>query len=259
MGNVGNSMSSDAMGPYASFTPIAIALVITLVLLIVYYKFNSHNRYAGYCKLLNEESWNIPSELNEDVYTWEICIDRLRHFDTHKHELISLCEGATIEVEGNVDDAKKRQIKDKFSSEIQDISGLDPKIDNNKKRNGFRLFRRSIRGEHDSSSWGFPIRVTLVFFLTSTVNILWNCWIYLADIITFSQCQQGRIRSNYCANNISYSQHRYIFSVVVSLVVFIWKTPHAYEWQLHSSQFLSEVYPNSKQLLVSISTNYSTI
>ena len=76
------------MGPYASFTPIAIALVITLVLLIVYYKFNSHNRYAGYCKLLNEESWNIPSELNEDVYTWEICIDRLRHFDTHKHELI---------------------------------------------------------------------------------------------------------------------------------------------------------------------------
>ena len=77
MGNVGNSMSSDAMGPYASFTPIAIALLIMLVLLIVYYKFNSHNRYAGYCKLLNEESWNIPSELNEDVYTWEICIDRL--------------------------------------------------------------------------------------------------------------------------------------------------------------------------------------
>ena len=37
---IDNSMSSDAMGPYASFTPIAIALVITLVLLIVYYKFN---------------------------------------------------------------------------------------------------------------------------------------------------------------------------------------------------------------------------
>ena len=37
------------------------------------------------------------------------------------------------------------------------------------------------------------------------------------------------------------SHNRYIISVVVSLVFFIWKTPHAYEWQRHSSQFLSEV------------------
>ena len=34
---------------------IIISLLISLVFLILLYKFNSHNRFVGYCKLLNQE------------------------------------------------------------------------------------------------------------------------------------------------------------------------------------------------------------
>ena len=137
---IDNSSAGDAISPFVAFIPISIALVITLVLLIIYYKFNSHNRYAGYCKLLNEETWTIQPAFNEDVYTWEICIGQLRHFDTHQNELIGLCGDVTIDVENKLDKDIIRRKSNNFSADIQKILRIDPDIDKKNGRDSICLF-----------------------------------------------------------------------------------------------------------------------
>lgn len=53
------------------------AFVVTLILDVVFYKFHSHNRYAGYCKLLARESYPWPDD-REQIHMWEECVGALR-------------------------------------------------------------------------------------------------------------------------------------------------------------------------------------
>ena len=83
-----------------------ISIIVSLVLWVLFYKFNSHNFHAGYCKLLNKESWLLrpgaPPESShkksDDFLAWEWCIGELRKINTKPGELhrilkYDLCDG----------------------------------------------------------------------------------------------------------------------------------------------------------------------
>lgn len=63
------------VGPLALFyTPLALSLILLLVLFVLYYKFNSHNRFAGYSYALSAEQWADQPHRQDDMVIWEICI-----------------------------------------------------------------------------------------------------------------------------------------------------------------------------------------
>lgn len=76
-GKVSENSSYLAMG----FASILLGLVATLVLFLLSYKFTSCNRYAGYTKLLAHESFKSEQLADQDIFLWEICVDRLRGAD----------------------------------------------------------------------------------------------------------------------------------------------------------------------------------
>lgn len=79
-GKTSDKPSDVAMG----FAAILLAILSTLVLFLLSYKFTSHNRYAGYSKLLTHERFSSKDLENEDIFFWEICIDKLRATDSNK-------------------------------------------------------------------------------------------------------------------------------------------------------------------------------
>src|SRR5437660_260634 len=60
-----------------------LALVVTMLTGLLFYKFHSHNRYVGYCKLLAQEQYSGLESLGE-FYLWESCMARLRAYDMSK-------------------------------------------------------------------------------------------------------------------------------------------------------------------------------
>jgi len=97
-GKTSEKTSDLAMG----FAAILLAVVSTLVLFLLSYKFTSHNRYAGYSKLLTHERFtktSIPAD--EDIFLWEICLDKLRASDRGNDkwkDLLRYCEENTAYV-----------------------------------------------------------------------------------------------------------------------------------------------------------------
>src|SRR5438067_87634 len=60
-----------------SCAAILFADVSMLILFLLSYKFTSHNRYAGYSKLLTHEHFSAKAALDKHIYLWEICVDIL--------------------------------------------------------------------------------------------------------------------------------------------------------------------------------------
>lgn len=78
---------------------------MSFVLLILFYKFYSHNRLAGYCKLLNHERHSMDETKDEtkskdgesiSLFAWEICIERLRASDISPKALLDLLDRIKI-------------------------------------------------------------------------------------------------------------------------------------------------------------------
>ena len=46
----------DFLAP--AYISLSLSIIVVLVLVILFYKFNSHNRFAGYRKLLIQEVWD---------------------------------------------------------------------------------------------------------------------------------------------------------------------------------------------------------
>ena len=72
---------------FLAYSAASLVIIEMLVLLILFYKFNSHNRGAAYCKVLSHESCLI-SEDQENIISWELCIQELRDSDTNKAAFI---------------------------------------------------------------------------------------------------------------------------------------------------------------------------
>lgn len=133
---------------------LSLATIISFVLLIVYYKFYSHNRFAGYCKLLNHERYKTPEEFKEiPFFAWEIAVGRLRDCDTDINSYNKLIEEAKIEGLENND----------LEIALEDYKSDKPKKDSYKKWKGTWYLIKALFGYVKTNSWGFPPYVVSMF------------------------------------------------------------------------------------------------
>jgi len=74
------SKSSDQSSTSLAFSllSLAIILVLSCILEILFYKFHSHNRYAGYCKALTVERYTYSESSPEHIILWEVALSDLR-------------------------------------------------------------------------------------------------------------------------------------------------------------------------------------
>jgi len=151
-----------------AFISLILAVTISIVLFIIFYKFNSHNRYAGYCKLLNQEQLKTEdtqvSQKNYDVTSWEICMDRLRISDFEDkpfEDLLPDLVGDDI-------------IKADKINEILELSGKNKKADEGRYLKGIKIILEILRGKVQSKSWQFPIFVVGVFISLATIYVVFS-------------------------------------------------------------------------------------
>lgn len=64
--------------PFYATACLVAAFITVLVLRVILYKFNSTNRYAGYCKLLSQERYDIENSSSNQIHLWEPCLSLLR-------------------------------------------------------------------------------------------------------------------------------------------------------------------------------------
>lgn len=136
--------------------------IMSFVLLVLYYKFSSHNRFAGYCKLLNHEDYYAVRQVrkvegagNRAIFSWEVALERLRASDTKPELLVGLIEHVRV---ADLD-------KDQLRCVLEHHTGKRPLKDKHKFWRGIVILFKALRGQVDTRSWGFPPIITAVFFV----------------------------------------------------------------------------------------------
>jgi hypothetical protein len=131
-----------------AFISFVLSIMMSFVLLVLFYKFYSHNRFAGYCKLLNQEDLG-SSDDGKDVclLSWEVCIERLRASDSSPNVASDL-----------VNKVKIQNIEDRVSLGllINEYIGKNPPGDRNKFLRGLKILLLAMIGSIETRSWGFP-------------------------------------------------------------------------------------------------------
>jgi hypothetical protein len=142
-----------------AFASTLLAISITLVLRLLSYKFRSHNRYAGYSKLLAHERYLQGDRNPEHLLCWEICVDRQRDSDLHPKRLLDYCGEPTNAVPpiGNL------------RASLENYCGPTRTADQGAWTKGLRLMIFS--GPEQSGSWQFPLYVARVFAALDLVFI----------------------------------------------------------------------------------------
>ena len=137
-------------------TSLSLSAILNFILLILYYKFYSHNRFAGYCKLLNHERYEIQKE-GTSFLSWEMALERLRFSDISPKSLLELVKN--IEV--------KELEKPSLTHLLSKHTGRNPASDNAKFKKGCKILVQAILGKIETRSWGFPPIVVALFCILS--------------------------------------------------------------------------------------------
>ena len=151
------------------YTSLLSSVIISLVLLIILYKFNSHNRMAGYCKVLSHENYHIADGDNNNIFvTWEICIGRLMHYSLPSNSpkevyrsIEKLCQLI------NSEDINKRQL----IKLVYYITVTPSPIDNAKFLKGFKVIYEVLTNRLNTESWAYPAYITSIF-LSITLTMI---------------------------------------------------------------------------------------
>jgi hypothetical protein len=154
-------LGSKAFEKQTDFSTGVIAMLIsilsTLILFLLSYKFTSHNRYAGYSKLLTHERYDTGSLIGKNFFCWEICIDIVRGWAFDRPRLMAdlAALGDCVRPINNLEE------------KVQALfPGGDAKKDKwNRLRGCFLML--SCTGEK-SGSWRFPLYIARVF---AAINI----------------------------------------------------------------------------------------
>ncbi|KAA3618540.1 MAG: hypothetical protein D8M58_21390 [Calditrichaeota bacterium] len=180
---------------YVAQISLILSIVISLVLSIIFYKFNSHNRYAGYCKLLNQEHINIKTTAESldlirdiDIESWEICVNRLRHSDFEDKPFKNLYEGYHI----------TDVITQDLQISVEYYSGRNNAADKHRFWKGILLIFELIVGRVNTRSWQFPLFVTGIFAILVLIYLIASLYFY-SHVYTFD-LEQGTFN----ASNIAY-------------------------------------------------------
>jgi hypothetical protein len=140
--------------PTIALVALLLGLGLKLVLFLLMYKFHSHNRYCGYCKLLEQERFQHDPKnpaVPRVVFIWELCLDRLRQSDFRKGGL----DLEMDDYEGHL--PNEAGLKDK----AREYSGTTPEADEGRFLKGWMLFLHSKAEER--GTWQFPLYVARIF------------------------------------------------------------------------------------------------
>lgn len=150
-----------------TYFSLILSLIFSMVLLILLYKFNSHNRYAGYSMLLNQERHDKKqTDMNNQtqLIAWELCIERLRRSDIKPKQLTLLVTKIKTEMDAET-------LKD-LAWIINKYTGPKPPIDRRKRLKGAYHLILSLLGRVKTNSWAFPSFVVSMFFILVFAFIL---------------------------------------------------------------------------------------
>jgi len=140
-----------------AYTSLVLSVIISFVLLILLYKFNSHNRFVAYCKILSHERYDISEKGKVgQLLSWEITIEKLTYSDLKADLLIDLIRDI------HVDDLEE----DKLIFLLSDYTGKKPKKDRNRFIKGLKILMLSLIGRKiETQSWRFPPIIVAMFLL----------------------------------------------------------------------------------------------
>ncbi len=158
--------------PPIGYASLGISVIAVLMLLILVYKFISHNRYAGYCLLLSKEIWE-KHQREDELLIWEVCVDQLRASDAE--------ESAHVPPE--------------YKEQFEKVFPAVRKI-REEQTNGFTMWFlfKALFQFQKTFSWGFPITILRIFLIVIMFGILFGGYILLWPI-ALEDCTAGEARS----------------------------------------------------------------
>lgn len=151
------------------FVSFATSVIVTLVLAILFYKFNSHNRYAAYSLVLADETYEkkpaqYPSHDASHV-AWELCMERIRMADRRPDSFRDLANIALTSRSQDGDAA----VQYKWMLDQYLPRDGRPPVDANKFWFGVKHLVLALFGKTKTISWAFPPPVVAVFFVLTAI------------------------------------------------------------------------------------------
>lgn len=132
-----------------AYSSLAISFIAISILYILLYKFISHNRYVGYCLLLNQEIWDQNDCRYDDIFIWELCLTLLRKSEIAKHAEVSQ--------------------NDRISEEDKELDSILLKVKQQQASYGVMddilFFIKSLLTIQKTPSWGFPTTIVRIIFI----------------------------------------------------------------------------------------------
>jgi len=159
-----------------TFISASFSMLVSLVLVVLFYKFNSHNRFAGFCKLLNHERHNVkhnqlpgqeeggettikPTEDNKEqpLFSWEITVGDLRWLESKTYYL------GTIFDDIEILEPSKEELRKEVEKLIR-VNNEMAEIDHDQTIRGLSIIVKTIFLRNiQTNSWGFPPLVVCIF------------------------------------------------------------------------------------------------
>jgi hypothetical protein len=157
------------------FVAFAVSVLVSTVLTILFYKFNSHNRYAGYSLVLADEMYEAPPDAADESkdakgskqhdashVAWELCMERIRVADRLPGTFRDL---ARDHFYSKPNDSVGVDLYKWMLERYLPSNGLPPPADHGKHWGGLRHLLLALAGRTRTTSWAFPPPVVAVFFL----------------------------------------------------------------------------------------------
>lgn len=163
-----------------SYSPLIISIISIIVAILVMslnylllYKYISHNRYAGYLRLISQELKHSKLEnsefSNEDIkelYLWELCVSQLSLFKSCSS--VEKINQKFDKVKFKLSDAHFKDESEKLdyiNKNINDYLTNPPQIDNKSFKKGVNELIQQAIGNRTSSSWGFPLYTSFIVYI----------------------------------------------------------------------------------------------
>ncbi len=141
---------------------LVLVLIISFVSIIFFYKFHSHNRLAGYCKVLsNERLPQAENELYQYIFGWESIIGCLRDTELNPLKINEILPRALRDV------SPDRETFNRIQEDIKKVYnrvGCEPK-----KKEAIKILFQSITGKLHTYSWAFPPYITAICLIFCTI------------------------------------------------------------------------------------------
>jgi hypothetical protein len=150
------------------FVSILLGITSMFVLFLLSYKFTSHNRCAGYSKLLTQERFELKDPIGDNCSCWEICLDRLRASDSKLEGLSEYYQHLKIKA---LSSCSEEELEEQF----KDISGSKPEKDHW----GWGWFygcSLMLWSSEGMGSWKFPVYIARIFAAMDVIFVLFAAY-----------------------------------------------------------------------------------